>query len=115
MLRIIPSVKVILQSLVVFELKKGEFKPAYLGQLAAYIRMLNDDERKPHENPTVGIVLCCDADKMYVEYLLQDYNQPMGVVTYQVMPEKLKKVLPPEEEMRKLLFANGKTNEDKEE
>ena len=95
-----------LQSLVVFELKKGEFKPAYLGQLAVYIRMLNDDERKPHENPTVGIVLCCDADKTYVEYLLQDYNQPMGVATYQVMPEKLKKVLPPEEEMRKLLSGD---------
>jgi len=96
-----------LQSLVVFELKKGEFKPAYLGQLAAYIRMLNDDERKPHENPTIGIVLCCDADKTYVEYLLQDYNQPMGVATYQVMPEKLKKVLPPEDEMKKL-FAGDK-------
>lgn len=103
-----------LQSLVVFELKKGEFKPAYLGQLAAYIRMLNDDERKPHENPTIGIVLCCDADKTYVEYLLQDYNQPMGVATYQVMPEKLKKVLPPEEEMKKLLFAKHDNKEDKE-
>lgn len=97
-----------LQSLVVFELKKGEFKPAYLGQLVAYIRMLNDDERKPHENPTIGIVLCCDADKTYVEYLLQDYNQPMGVATYQVMPEKLRKVLPPEDEMKKLL--NGDKN-----
>ena len=97
-----------LLSLVVFELKKGEFKPAYLGQLAAYIRMLNDDERKPHENPTIGIVLCCDADKTYVEYLLQDYNQPMGVATYQVMPEKLRKVLPPEDEMKKLL--NGDKN-----
>ncbi len=92
-----------LQSLVVFELKKGAFKPAYLGQLAAYIRMLNDDERKPHENPTIGIVLCRDADKTYVEYLLQDYNQPMGVATYQVMPEQLRKVLPPEEEIKKLL------------
>lgn len=92
-----------LQSLVVFEIKKGAFKPAYLGQLAAYIRMLNDDERKPHENPTIGIVLCRDADKTYVEYLLQDYNQPMGVATYQVMPEQLKKVLPPEEEIKKLL------------
>lgn len=87
----------------VFEIKKGAFKPAYLGQLAAYIRMLNDDERKPHENPTIGIVLCRDADKTYVEYLLQDYNQPMGVATYQVMPEQLRKVLPPEEEIKKLL------------
>lgn len=92
-----------LQSLVVFELKKGAFKPAYLGQLAAYIRMLNDDERKPHENPTIGVVLCRDADKTYVEYFLQDYNQPMGVATYQVMPEQLKKVLPPEEKMKELL------------
>ena len=92
-----------LQSLVVFELKKGAFKPAYLGQLAAYIRMLNDDERKPHENPTIGVVLCRDADKTYVEYFLQDYNQPMGVTTYQVMPEQLKKVLPPEEKMKELL------------
>ncbi len=92
-----------LQCLVVFELKKGAFKPAYLGQLSAYIRMLNDDERKPHENPTIGIVLCRDADKTYVEYLLQDYTQPMGVATYKVMPEKLKKILPPEEEFKKIL------------
>ncbi len=92
-----------LQCMVVFELKKGMFKPAYLGQLAAYIRMLNDDERKPHENPTIGIVLCRDADKTYVEYMLQDYNQPMGVATYQIMPEQLRKVLPPEEEIKKLL------------
>lgn len=92
-----------LQCLVVFELKKGAFKPAYLGQLSAYIRMLNDDERKPHENPTIGIVLCRDADKTYVEYLLQDYTQPMGVATYKVMPEKLKKILPPEEDFKRLL------------
>ena len=92
-----------LQCLVVFELKKGAFKPAYLGQLSAYIRMLNDDERKPHENPTIGIVLCRDADKTYVEYLLQDYTQPMGVATYKVMPEKLKKILPPEEEFKRVL------------
>ncbi len=92
-----------LQCLVVFELKKGEFKPAYLGQLSAYIRMLNDDERKPHENPTIGIMLCRDADKTYVEYLLQDYTQPMGVATYKVMPEKLKKILPPEEDFKRLL------------
>lgn len=92
-----------LQSLVVFELKKGAFKPAYLGQLSAYIRMLNDYERKPHENPTIGIVLCRDADKTYVEYLLQDYTQPMGVATYKVMPEKLKRILPPEEDFKKIL------------
>lgn len=95
-----------LQCLVVFELKKGGFKPSYLGQLAAYIRILNDDERKPHENPTIGVVLCRDADKTYVEYLLQDYNQPMGVATCRTseeIPEKLRKALPDMEELKKLL------------
>lgn len=85
-----------LQSLVVVELKKGTFKPAYLGQLAAYMRVLNDDERKVNENPVIGILLCRDADKSFVEYLLQDYNQPMGVATYKVMPEKLRAVMPEE-------------------
>lgn len=92
-----------LQSLVVFELKKGGFKPAYLGQLQSYIRILNDDERKAHENPVIGIVLCREADKAYVNYLLQDYTQPMGVATYSVMPESLKKVLPDEQKLVELL------------
>ena len=92
-----------LQSLVVFELKKGAFKPSYLGQLAAYIRILNDDERKPHESPTIGVLLCRDADKTYVEYLLQDYSQPMGVATYKVMPDNLRHALPPEDDIKKLM------------
>ena len=100
-----------LQCLVAFELKKGPFKPAYLGQLAAYIRMLNDEERKPYENPTIGIVLCRDADKTYVEYLLQDYTQPMGVATYKVMPEKLRKILPPEDEFKKILEVGCNNDE----
>ncbi|MCQ2092457.1 MAG: PDDEXK nuclease domain-containing protein [Fibrobacter sp.] len=63
------------------------------------------DERKSTENPVIGIILCQNADKPFVEYLLQDYNQPMGVATYKAMPEKLKSVLPDEklllEAMRK--------------
>lgn len=45
----------ILKSLVVIELKKGSFKPAYLGQLAAYLRVLDDEERIEGENPSVGM------------------------------------------------------------
>ena len=56
----------VLRSLVVIELKKGSFKPAYLGQLAAYLRVLDDEERIEGENPSVGIVLCKDADRAYV-------------------------------------------------
>lgn len=95
-----------LNAMVVVDLKKGEFKPSYLGQLAAYLRILDDKVRKPHENQTIGLILCKSADKEYVEYIIQDYNKPMGVATYTTendMPEKLRKALPPIEELKKLL------------
>lgn len=44
-----------LKSLVCIELKKGEFKPSYLGQLAAYLRILDDEEKLPDENPSIGV------------------------------------------------------------
>lgn len=93
----------VLKSLVVIELKKGTFKPSYLGQLAAYLRVLDDEERIEGENPSLGIVLCKDADRAYVEYVLQDYTKPMGVATYKSSQEQLKDLLPDEEEMKKLL------------
>ena len=95
-----------LNAMVVVDLKKGEFKPSYLGQLAAYLRILDDKVRKPHENRTIGLILCKSADKEYVEYIIQDYNKPMGVATYTTendMPEKLRNALPPVEELKKLL------------
>ena len=92
-----------LKALVVVELKKGQFKPSYLGQLAAYLRILDDDEKLPGENPSVGIILCKKADRAYVEYVLQDYVKPMGVATYQNMQERLRELLPPEEEMKRLM------------
>lgn len=92
-----------LQSLVVVELKKGQFKPSYLGQLAAYLRILDDDEKLPGENPSVGIILCKKADKAYVQYVLQDYRKPMGVATYQQMQDRLRELLPPEKDMLKLI------------
>ncbi|MGG6548897.1 UNVERIFIED_CONTAM: DUF1016 domain-containing protein, partial [Prevotella sp. 15_C9] len=47
-----------LNAMVCVELKTGSFKPGYLGQLMAYLRILDDHVKKPHENPTIGIVLC---------------------------------------------------------
>ena len=48
--------------------------------------------RKPHENPSIGIVLCKSANKKYVEYVIQDYDKPLGVAKYKTsveMPVKL--------------------------
>ncbi len=74
-----------------------------LGQLSHYLHVLDDDDRLEWENPPVGIILCKDADKTFVEYVLQDYQRPMGVATYKTNQEKLKELLPDEEEMKKLL------------
>lgn len=93
----------ILRATVVVELKKGKFKPSYLGQLSHYLHVLDDDDRLEWENPPVGIILYKDADKTFVEYVLQDYQRPMGVATYKTNQEKLKELLPDEEEMKKLL------------
>lgn len=98
-----------LRSLVVVELKKGQFKPSYLGQLAAYLRILDDDERLKEENPSVGIILCKKADKAYVDYVLQDYLKPMGVATYQQMQNRLRELLPPEEEMKRIMEGENES------
>lgn len=95
-----------LNALVAVELKKGSFKPIYLGQLNLYLQILDDSVRKPHENPSVGIILCQSADKPYVEYAIRDYNKPLGVATYRTadeMPENLKRALPPIDELRRRL------------
>ena len=81
-----------LNSLVVFELKTGDFKSIYLAQLMTYLRILDDKVRKPHENPSIGIVLCRNANKDFVKYVIQDYDKPMGVATFDTlseMPERL--------------------------
>ena len=95
-----------LSALVCVELKDGPFKTAYLGQLAGYLRILDDEVRKPNENPSIGIILCKSANKRFVEYVIQDYDKPMGVATYKTsadMDDRLKKLLPPVEDLEKLL------------
>ena len=95
-----------LNCLVVVELKRGEFKPAYLGQLSAYLRIIDDKIKKPHENRTIGIVLCKSMNKQFAEYVIQDYDKPMGVTTYKSlseMPEDMQKVLPDLDDIKKIM------------
>lgn len=95
-----------LNALVVVELKTGEFKSSYLGQLMGYLSILDAKVKKPHENPSIGIVLCKDANREYVEFVIRDYNKPMGVATYTTttdVPDELRNTLPDIEELKKLL------------
>ena len=98
-----------LACLVAVELKKGKFKPSYLGQLQSYLQILDTDIRKPNENPSIGIILCREANKAYVEFVIQKYDSPMGVATYKTaadMPEELRKALPDEEQLKELLSGD---------
>ena len=78
-----------------YELKTGEFKTSYLGQLMGYLTLLDEKVRKRHENPSIGIVLCKSANREYVEFMIRDYSKPMG--------ENLRKALPDMEELKKLI------------
>ena len=99
---------------VVFELKNGGFKVAYLAQLSAYLRILNDDDRRDHEEAPIGIILCKNADKDYAGYIMQDFRQPMGVATYKTADEmdpELLKALPPKEELQRVFKESSNKEE----
>ena len=102
-----------LNCLVAIELKKGYFKTSYLGQLSGYLSVLDKYEKKEHENPSIGIVLCKNVNKSFVDFVIRDYSKPMGVATYKTskdMSEEIKKALPSIEELTNLI---DKIDEDK--
>lgn len=100
-----------LNCLVAVELKSGPFKTAYLGQLSGYLSVLDGFEKREHENPSIGLVLCKDMDKAFVDYVVQDYSKPMGVATYKTskdMSSELLDALPPIDDLKALLEGNDK-------
>jgi predicted nuclease of restriction endonuclease-like (RecB) superfamily len=97
-----------LQSLVAFELKNGTFKPEYLGKMNFYLSALDDLVRQPHENPSIGIILCKEKKNTIVEYSFRDFSKPMGVAIFTTsaeLPERFKGILPEPGELKNL-FKN---------
>ncbi len=95
-----------LQCLVAIELKRGDFKPEYLGKMNFYLSALDDLVRLQHENRSIGIILCKSQKQNIVEYAFRDMTKPMGVSTYKVateLPDEYKNILPDAEQLRQLL------------
>ena len=95
-----------LNCLVAVELKRGKFKSAYLGQLSGYLSVLDEFERKPHEKPSIGIVLCRDMNEAFVNLVIRNYNSPMGVATYVTsdeVPRDVRDALPDIDDLKALL------------
>lgn len=72
----------LLQCMVAIELKTTEFQPKDLGQLEFYLEALDQEERRSNENPSIGIILCKDADMEVVRYALNRSMSPTMVALY---------------------------------
>lgn len=97
-----------LQALVAVELKKTKFHPRDLGQLEFYLEALDRDVKRSNENPSIGIILCPEADRVVVEYAMSRSMSPTMIAEY-------KRILIPQERMQQQLneFCNlflNKTN-----
>ena len=104
-----------LRSYVVLELKADKFKPEYAGKLGFYITAINRQVKHELDNPTIGLLLCKKANKVIVEYALNDNKQPMGVAEYTTgLPSEYKNLLPTPEQFQHLIdtLEPDKTNED---
>ena len=80
-----------LQCLVAFELKSRKFRPQDLGQLEFYLEALDRDVKKENENPSIGILLCKQANQVVVEYALSRTMSPVMVAQYkkQLIPKEV--------------------------
>ena len=93
-----------LRCYVVIELKTGEFKPEYAGQLNFYLSAVDGILKQAQDNPPVGLLLCKSKNDLVAEYSLKDMSKPIGVSAYQVtskLPEELEKQLPSVEDIQK--------------
>lgn len=86
-----------LRSYVVIELKTGDFKPEYAGQLNFYLSAVDGILKKETDNPTIGLLLCKSKNNLVAEYSLKDISKPMGISSYRIsseLPKELQSQLP---------------------
>ena len=93
-----------LRCYVVIELKTGEFKPEYAGQLNFYLSAVDGILKKEQDNPSIGLLLCKSKNDLVAEYSLKDMSKPIGVSAYQItsnLPAELEHQLPSVEDIQK--------------
>jgi len=91
---------------IVLELKTGSFEPEYAGKLNFYIKAVDEQIKSDRDEPTIGLLLCKEKDKLIAEYALSDIHKPIGISEYhltQMLPDNLKSSLPTIEEIEEEL------------
>lgn len=99
-----------LKCMVAVELKRGKFKPAYLGQLEFYLACLDKYVKREEENPSIGLLLCHEMSRSVVELTIGRHNTPLGVATYRTaedVPDEYKYLRPLLDGAQKLLDENN--------
>ncbi|HED07067.1 MAG TPA: DUF1016 domain-containing protein [Ignavibacteria bacterium] len=92
-----------LKCLVAVELKIGKFIPEYAGKMQFYLSVLNDKIKLEDENPSIGIIICKEKNRLIVDYALKDTSQPIGVAEYKItkrLPKAFKGFLPSTSELK---------------
>jgi len=95
-----------LKCLVAIELKTVEFEPEFAGKMNFYLELLDEQEKQPDDNPSIGIILCPTKDNIEVEYSLRSSSKPIGVSEYKLtheLPDKLKGKVPTAKELKQML------------
>ena len=103
-----------LRCYVVIELKNTAFKPEYAGKLNFYLSAVDDMLKHETDNPTIGILLCKERNKLTAEYALRDMNKPIGVSEYKLsdfVPNELADTLPSAEDIEKRIKDKYKIEE----
>ena len=91
-----------LRCYIVVELKVNKFKPEYTGQLGFYVTAIDETLRTKNDNPTIGLLLCKDKDRLSVDWSLKSTNVPIGVSSFKVkniIPKNILDKLPTEEDL----------------
>jgi predicted nuclease of restriction endonuclease-like (RecB) superfamily len=93
-----------LRCFIIINLKMGQFKAEYSGKMNLYVSAVDDQLRKEHDNPTIGIILCKSKNKTIAEYALRNVNTPIAVSTHK-LPKQLQENLPTAEQLEMELEA----------
>lgn len=103
-----------LRAFVVIDLKKGKFKPEYAGKLNFYCNVVNDRLKHPSDQPTIGLILCQEHDRLLAEYSFAGIDKPIGISTYELtraLPREMQSALPTVEELEAELGETLKRSE----
>ena len=97
---------VTLSCFVVIELKTGEFKPEYAGKLGFYLSVIDEKLKKPHDQSTIGIILCTKNNKEISKHSVRYMTKPIGVSEYKLSEEitdkKIKEIVPTADEIENI-------------